>query len=183
MPFETTIIPTGFSEVTSRLHSLGPGRDAEREQIIDGVLTRLGEVLTQRVMYATPLGVTGNLRNTTYFRVNSTPDIVAGDTIYTLSIIQDARHAAFMYRPIVVRGRMSPGRRPPARELEAWVQLRWGVTGSQIKSAAYKLAGSIAEKGTTPNHYPKQVLDRSQDILNQAANHLGTELVVHLTDI
>lgn len=182
MPFETTVIPTGFSEITSRLHSLGPGRNAEREQIIDGVLTRLGEALTQRVMYATPLGVTGNLRNTTYFRVSSTPDIVAGDTIYTLSIVQDAHHAGFMYRPIVVRGRRI-GRRPPAKELEAWVQLKWGVTGSEIKSAAYKLAGSIAAKGTNPNHYPRQVLDRSQDILNEAANHLGTELVVHLTDI
>ena len=137
MPFETTVIPTGFSEITSRLHSLGPGHNAEREQIIDGVLTRLGEVLTQRVMYATPLGVTGR-------RI---------------------------------------GRRPPAKELEAWVQLKWGVTGSEIKSAAYKLAGSIAAKGTNPNHYPMQVLGNSQDILNEAANHLGTELVVHLTDI
>jgi hypothetical protein len=182
MPFETTIIPTGFSEITSRLQALGADRNFERERIINGVLTRLGQVLTRRLMYATPLGVTGSLRNTTDFRVDSTPDIVAGDTIYTLSIIQDARHAGYMYRPIVVRGRRI-GRRPPAKALEAWVQLKWGVTGSEIKSAAYKLAGSIAAKGTNPNHYPKQVLDRSQDILNQAANHLGTELVVHITDI
>ena len=56
--------------------------------------------------------------------------------------------AAAPYAVVVHEGRLPGSRRPPSEALEPWVTRKLGLTGAEMRSAAYFIARKIGEMGT-----------------------------------
>lgn len=74
-----------------------------------------------------------------------------GEWIRSLEPVADDNKGIILGAPYteqLVLGR-EPGRRPPVAPLEEWVKAKFGITGSQAKSAAFAIATKIGNEGTT----------------------------------
>jgi len=170
----------GIDRLTERLSLLGTSSE-EKDEIYIKVFTELGEVLKRRLRLRTPRGVSGQLATSTDFRIIVGDTEQTGEREYRLEMIQTADNSGFIYRPIVVSGRL-PGKMPPMLALRGWVQLRWGLNTVQATRGAYRLARHIAAHGTQPNTYTNRVIRESQGDIDAAADQLGQELNIFIRD-
>jgi hypothetical protein len=178
MPIILTTGITGLTEFASRLDRLS-GKSEERDKLFIEELSRLGGLLVTNLIFETPKA-TGQLALSTSFRIVH-HEVANDETEYRLEIIQTSKSAGFIYRPIVVSGRL-PGKIPPALALRGWVQLRWGLNSTQAERGAFRLARSIGSKGTNPNDYTVRAIAMSQGAIQQATNNLGQELITEIMD-
>lgn len=173
---------SGILPLSERLAKLGIVGSETKDRIYTDILSNLGTILVPTLRSLTPKGTSGRLAASTNFRVVIGRDAATNETVYRLEIIQDARTSRqFIYRPIVVSGRMA-GKMPPALALLGWVQLKWGLSGVEARRGAFRLARHIGAFGTKSNDYVEKAVSASADDIRSAANQLGTELIVELLD-
>lgn len=114
----------------------------------------------------TPVGATGNLRNSTKGFLSKTP---AG---YESRVVQDARSGGgFAYQQAVNTG--TRPHFPPPAALVAWVRAKWGLSGQAAVSGAWRLAVSISRRGTRPNPYVKRAYQAALPGLRRIARRAG----------
>ncbi len=181
MPFTLEIGTSGITLLSQRLEKITGRHSAERDRIYIEVLSELGVKLVPRLRHETPKGTTGALANSTAFRTQIDQDPETNETIYSLIITQSAESGQFIYRPITVTGRKS-GRMPPPLALRGWVELKWGLSGIQSKKGAFRLARHIAAFGTQPSDYVEKAVISSAEDIEVAANNLGHQLSVEISD-
>lgn len=75
--------------------------------------------------------------------------------------------------PLVMEYGRKPGRMPPPQALERWVQLKFGVSGAEMKRAAYNVARKIAARGIKPKLFLKKAYLTGQ---NQVQNYFAQAL-------
>jgi len=147
------------------------------DELTKEAFEEVGPEFVLRLQDDTPVGVTRRLRRLTSHRVIQDHEGVK------LEIIQPAKHKGFMYRSVVVRGRM-PGTQPPLEALKKWVNLKFRPANeSELRRGAFRLARSMSRKGTKENKYPEDTLRRSEDLLRQVANKIGSTVTGRLMDI
>lgn len=74
-----------------------------------------------------------------------------GEWIRSLEPVAETNKGKILGAPYteqLVFGR-EPGKRPPIAPLEQWVQAKFGISGSQARSAAFAIATNIGKEGTT----------------------------------
>jgi len=173
---------SGISPLSERLAKLGIVGSETKDKIYTDILSDLGKILVPTLRALTPKGTSGRLAASTSFRIIIGQDEATNETVYRLEIIQDARTSRqFIYRPIVVSGRAA-GKMPPALALLGWVQLKWGLSGVEARRGAFRLARHIGVFGTQSNDYVEKAVRDSTDDIRIAANQLGTELIVAISD-
>tara|TARA_Y100000310_G_C20594236_1_gene769671 strand:- start:865 stop:1419 length:555 start_codon:yes stop_codon:yes gene_type:complete len=183
MPLVLDVITIGIGPISEKFRQLGGGDPQFRDEAFRTILNELGKTLVHELKLVTPRGVTRRLAEETHHEVSviaTAPD----EVLYELAVIQSTKSSGgFMYRPIVIRGRLPGRRRPPAAALLGWVKLNWHLPGFEAFPVAMKLAASIARKGTINNPYPAKAITNAQFAIQQVSNDLGQNLSIIITDI
>lgn len=93
-------------------------------------------IFQEKVVGATPVGATGNLRGSIIPMVHGEPPAFEGELATSL-----------IYGEPVERGRRA-GRMPPVDAIEIWVRRVLGVTGDESRGIAFVIARNIGQFGT-----------------------------------
>ena len=141
-------------------------------QVGDRVTRQANLEMTQHVVSIlrrfTPVGATGNLRNSTKGILSKTPQG------YRSLVVQDARSGGgFSYQEVVNRG--SRPHFPPPAALVAWVRAKWGLTGRAAVAGAWRLAVHISKRGTRPNPY----VDKAMAVARPGLRAIGRRMGVY----
>ena len=179
MPFLLEAAVSGLGPFTEKLQELGGTNPEARDELYLNILNQLALALVQNLRAETPK-FRGALARSTDYRIIIT-EVEEGETEYRIEVVQIAQASGFTYRPITVTGRL-PGNMPPILALQGWVQLRWGLDATESLRGAFRLANSIALRGSTPSDYKDRAIENSAGVVQEAANNLGIGLVIEVMD-
>lgn len=156
-------------------------RTEVRPELI-AVMSDLGDRLTRHLQRVTPVA-SGRLRNRTGYNLKL--DIVSGEVLVTLEIVQRARRRAYggglvAYRPFVTNP--TPPHMPQVQPLIEWVQNVLGYREQKARSVGWAIARSIERRGTLGNRYDIIALNHSRFDIERASEDLGIRLTAQLAD-
>ena len=172
MPISIVARVVGMDEAIGLINSY-PQR---KVQVTANRFNQLGQGLVPIMKRHTPVGASGELRNSTTHVVH------IQDLEVELNITQPAinYYDGQVYQDWVTSGRL-PGRRPPLEALKDWVAVNWiPISRTDAQELVWVLANKIAEKGTQRSYYVIDALDESQELINRTALQLQQDLEIIL---
>tara|TARA_Y100000310_G_C20591026_1_gene767988 strand:+ start:22 stop:597 length:576 start_codon:yes stop_codon:yes gene_type:complete len=152
---------------------------SQRLDIMTREFEQLGEILEADLRAETPVGATGQLRDSTTFSTHIVHETQESSVF--LIMAQPARNRGILYQQFVVAGRQ-PGTPPYSVWLWPWVSAKWQLSGYRLRQAAFRLARHIGRFGTRPNDYPAIVIANNQDAIHETAARIGRTITAHLMD-
>lgn len=147
------IIPINWHVTADKLK----GCQALMSKTVNDGLRDVGDFLTPKLADATPVGVTGKLKQYTVYQVvGGTKDE------QRLEIRQSAfSNRGFPYG-VVVRGGALP-HRPPTKNIQRWVEVKLMVDASKSYHVATLIATAMSVLGIKGQQYQRAVWDDNRD--------------------
>ena len=164
MPMTIRIRTVGLDTATRRYgRARRSGEAAMRKAAEDA-----RALMVRELRAATPVGATGNLKASTKGSIVKT-----GQGFRTEVIQNAASPQGFQYQSAVNAG--TRPHFPPPAALVAWVTAKWGLTGQEAVSGAWRLAVSISRRGTRANPYVEKAFRIAKTKLKGVAQKAGAK--------